>query len=112
MGYLRVCALAPRLSEPIKGIFLRDIGLIFAKVPVGCSFTPLSTSSRYSSLHPRLHPRHSLVSLESEGFWDAERSNRRRYSTHAVMASVYVKKDGSKEDVERALEEAHKGIST
>lgn len=32
--------------------------------------------------------------------------------THSVMTSVYVKKDGSKEDVEKALEEAHKEIST
>jgi hypothetical protein len=32
--------------------------------------------------------------------------------THAVMASVYVKKDGSKEDVEKALEEAHKSVSS
>lgn len=30
--------------------------------------------------------------------------------THSVMASVFVKKDGTKEDVEEALEEAHKEI--
>jgi len=30
--------------------------------------------------------------------------------THAVMANVLVKKDGTKEDVEAALAEAHKGI--
>lgn len=30
--------------------------------------------------------------------------------THAVMASVHVRKDGSKEDVEQALEEARKSV--
>lgn len=30
--------------------------------------------------------------------------------THKVMATVYVKKDGTKDDVEKALEEAHKSV--
>lgn len=30
--------------------------------------------------------------------------------THSIMADVYVKKDGGKEDVRAALEVAHKGI--
>lgn len=30
--------------------------------------------------------------------------------THQVMAVVYVKKNGTKEDVEAALNEAHKGV--
>lgn len=32
-------------------------------------------------------------------------------STHAVIADLYVKKDGSKEDVEEALEELRKKIT-
>lgn len=32
--------------------------------------------------------------------------------THAVMATMYVKKDGTKQDVEQALEEAHKDVKT
>jgi len=31
--------------------------------------------------------------------------------THAGMANVLAKKDGTKEDVEAALEEAHKGVT-
>lgn len=31
--------------------------------------------------------------------------------THKVMATVYVKKNGTKEDVEKALNDAHKGVS-
>lgn len=30
--------------------------------------------------------------------------------THKVMATVYVKKDGTKDDVEKALDEAHKDV--